>query len=33
LRRAGWQVLRIWEHELAKKNEVRLLGRLLRALD
>jgi DNA mismatch endonuclease (patch repair protein) len=29
LRRTGWRVLRIWEHELAKKNEARLLRRLL----
>jgi DNA mismatch endonuclease (patch repair protein) len=29
LRRAGWRVLRIWEHELAKKNETRLLRRIL----
>jgi DNA mismatch endonuclease (patch repair protein) len=28
LRRAGWRVLRIWEHELAKKNEARLVKRL-----
>ena len=28
LRRAGWRVLRVWEHELAKKNEARLLRRL-----
>ena len=28
LRRAGWRVFRIWEHELAKKNEARLLRRL-----
>lgn len=32
LRRAGWRVLRIWEHELAKKNEARLLRRIQRAL-
>lgn len=31
LRRAGWRVLRIWEHELARKNEGRLLRRLRRA--
>ncbi|HTJ79799.1 MAG TPA: very short patch repair endonuclease [Rariglobus sp.] len=31
LRRAGWRVLRIWEHELRKKNEKRLLARLRRA--
>jgi very-short-patch-repair endonuclease len=28
----GWRVLRIWEHELTKKNEARLPGRLRRAL-
>jgi DNA mismatch endonuclease (patch repair protein) len=33
LRRDGWQVLRIWEHELARKNEQRLLRRLVRALE
>jgi DNA mismatch endonuclease (patch repair protein) len=33
LRRAGWHVLRIWEHELARKNESRLLRRIQRALD
>jgi DNA mismatch endonuclease (patch repair protein) len=32
LRRAGWRVLRIWEHELAKKNEARLLRRIQRTL-
>lgn len=31
LRRAGWRVLRLWEHELARKNEPRLLNRLRRA--
>jgi DNA mismatch endonuclease (patch repair protein) len=31
LRRAGWRVLRIWEHELAKKNEARLIHRIHRA--
>lgn len=30
LRKDGWRVLRIWEHELARKNEVRLLARLRR---
>jgi len=30
LRRAGWRVLRIWEHELARKGEGRLRGRLRR---
>ena len=28
LRRMGWHILRIWEHELAKKNLVRLARRL-----
>ncbi len=32
LRKMGWRVLRIWEHELTKKNEARLLGQLRRAL-
>ena len=28
LRRMGWRVVRIWEHELARKNETRLLKRI-----
>lgn len=28
LRGRGWTVLRIWEHELRRKNETRLLRRL-----
>ena len=32
LRRAGWRVLRIWEHELARKNEARLVQRIKRVL-
>lgn len=28
LRRMGWRVLRIWEHELVRKNEARLLKRI-----
>ncbi len=28
LRRDGWRVLRIWEHELARKSEARLLRRI-----
>ncbi len=31
LRQANWRVLRIWEHELVRKNEVRLLRRIQRA--
>jgi DNA mismatch endonuclease (patch repair protein) len=30
LRGADWQVLRIWEHDLRRKNEQRLTGRLSR---
>lgn len=32
LRRAGWRVVRIWEHELARKNAERMLGKIRRAL-
>ena len=32
LRAAGWRVLRVWEHELARKREARLLRRLRLAL-
>jgi len=32
LRRACWRVLRIWEHELPRKNEVRLVRRIQKAL-
>ena len=32
LRKAGWRVLRVWEHELTRKRELRLLKRLQRAL-
>jgi DNA mismatch endonuclease (patch repair protein) len=31
LRRADWRVLRIWEHELTRKNELRLLRRIVQA--
>jgi len=33
LRRGGWRVLRIWEHELARKNEARSLRRIQQALN
>ena len=33
LRKAGWRVLRIWEHELARKREGKLLSRIVKALD
>ena len=32
LKRAGWRVLRIWEHELARKHEARLMSRLAKAV-
>ena len=32
LRQHGWRILRIWQHELARKNEPRLLQRIQRAL-
>lgn len=32
LRRAGWRVLRVWEHELALKNRARLRRRLRQVL-
>jgi len=33
LRRAGWRVLRVWEHELARKNEARLVKRFRSVLE
>lgn len=32
LRRAGWQVLRIWEHDLTHNNKTRCVSRITRAL-
>jgi len=32
LRQRGWRVLRIWEHELTRKNQGRCLKRVIRAL-
>ncbi len=32
LRSANWRVLRLWEHELARKHQARLLRRIRRAL-
>ncbi len=31
--KAGWQVVRIWEHELAGKREGRLFKRIQKALN
>jgi DNA mismatch endonuclease (patch repair protein) len=31
LRMQGWRVIRIWEHELARKNKTHLLRRIQRA--
>jgi DNA mismatch endonuclease, patch repair protein len=33
LRARGWRVLRVWEHELARRNEMRLVGRIRRAME
>ena len=30
LRKRGWRVLRVWEHELTRKNEARLARRIQR---
>ena len=32
LRRAGWRVLRIWEHQLARKSQQRCMARITRTL-
>ena len=32
LRADGWHVLRVWEHELARKNEARLVRRIQRVV-
>jgi DNA mismatch endonuclease (patch repair protein) len=32
LRARGWRVMRIWEHELARKNQHRCLSRIQKAL-
>ena len=32
LRAKGWRVLRVWEHDLSRGNEVRLVLRIRRAL-
>jgi len=32
LRAQGWRVLRIWEHELARKREARLVRRIRNAV-
>ena len=32
LKREGWNVLRVWQHELSRKNEDRLLRRIRNAL-
>jgi hypothetical protein len=32
LRKAGWRVLRIWEHDLTRKRALRTLGRIKRAV-
>ena len=32
LRARGWRVLRVWQHELALRNEIRLLRRISRTV-
>ncbi len=32
LRARGWRVIRLWEHELARRNERRLFRRIHRLL-
>jgi DNA mismatch endonuclease (patch repair protein) len=32
LKTSGWRVMRIWEHELARKNQTQLVRRIQRAL-
>ena len=32
LRRSGWRVLRIWEHELARKSAAKLVKRIQRTI-
>jgi DNA mismatch endonuclease (patch repair protein) len=32
LRATGWGVLRVWEHELARKREAQLVAKLRKAL-
>jgi DNA mismatch endonuclease (patch repair protein) len=31
LRKRGWKILRVWEHELRRKDEARLIARLMAA--
>ncbi len=33
LRKQGWLVLRVWEHELTRKHEARLAARIWRTLE
>ncbi len=33
LRRGGWRVLRLWEHELGRKNEERVMEKLSKMLN
>ena len=33
LKREGWRVLRVWECDLGKKNEPRVMRRIIRALN
>jgi len=33
LRQNGWRVLRVWHHDLSRKNQVRLIRRIKRTLE
>jgi DNA mismatch endonuclease, patch repair protein len=33
LRQQGWRIVRIWQHELTKRDEARLVTRLLRVFE
>jgi len=33
LKQRGWRVLRVWQHELSRRNEKRLAARVRRALE
>jgi DNA mismatch endonuclease (patch repair protein) len=33
LRRSGWRVIRVWQHELSRKNQQRLLHRIKHSIE
>lgn len=32
LRKCGWRVIRVWEHDLVKSHQARVVGRIVRTL-